>query len=69
MTEIYEINSMMTQGSNNELLDTVFDLAAQNKPLCNFLLSTFEDTSLYFPWLTDESETLKLISRFKQKVN
>ncbi len=69
MTEIYEINTMMTQGSKNGHLNTVFDLAAQNKPLCNFLLSTFEDTSLYFPWLTDESETLKLISRFKQKVN
>jgi len=65
MNELYEINAMMTQGSRNKYLNEVFDLAAQSKPLCDFLLSTFEDTSLYFPWLTDESETVKLISRFK----
>lgn len=69
MTELYEINTMMTEGSQNKHLNAVFDLAAQNKDLANFLLSTFDNTSLYFPWLTNQTETLKLISQFKQGAN
>lgn len=66
MRYMYQINKTITQGSNNAYLPKIYDLAVNNKQLREFLFSTYDDISLYFPWLIDEEETKQLISKYKQ---
>jgi hypothetical protein len=63
---LYHINRTSTQGSGNQALSQVYDLAVRNKPLKDYLFSTFDDLSLYFPWLIDEEETKRFINKYQE---
>lgn len=64
LSHLYHLNKTSTQGTKNAALQKVYDLAAVDKPLRDYLFSTFDDISLYFPWLIDEEETEKMLERF-----
>lgn len=62
---LYHINKTITQSSDNTYLPELYDLAGKNAPLRDYLFSTYDDVSLYFPWLTDQDETRKLIKKYE----
>lgn len=64
MKELYHINKMMTQGNENIKLSELYELASKNSSALHFLATTFDDPSLYFPWLINEHETQLLINKF-----
>lgn len=64
---MYHINRTITQGTDNRYLQKVYNRAAENTALCDFLFATYDDISLYFPWLINEEETQKLIDRFERQ--
>lgn len=66
MTYLYHINRTSTQTSENRYLHELYNMAAVNKDLCDYLFSTYDDISRYFPWLINEEETKILIKKFNQ---
>ncbi len=62
---LYHINNSLTQLSENKYLNNVYDAAVNNKNLRDLLFSTFNDITLYFPWLIDEDETKKMLEKYK----
>ena len=65
MRYLYHINKTITQSSDNVYLSELYDLAEKNTQLQDYLFSTYDDISLYFPWLIDQKETRKLIKKYE----
>lgn len=66
MEELYQINFLFTQPSKNTYFNKVYSAAAHSESLRDFIISAFEDTSLFFPWLTDENESMKLVKMYQE---
>lgn len=65
---LYHINLAFTQNKYLSSVVPTFMNAMKNKKLRDFIIGeTYEDISLYFPWLNNEKENEKLNARFQQK--
>lgn len=65
---LYHINLAFTQNKYLSSVVPTFMNAMENKRLRNFIIGeTYEDISLYFPWLNNENENEKLNSYFQYK--
>lgn len=64
-TYLYHIHTSQTQGSANAYLPEIYRIASGNEALKRFLFSAYDDISLYFPWLLDETAAQDLIKKYK----
>lgn len=58
---LYHLNLAFTQNKYNSHI--VYQEAANNLSLRNYIISAFEDISVYLPWLIDENAAQNLIKR------
>lgn len=66
--ELYYLNLAFTENQYNRSLTPVLVEAMNNKKLKSFAIAeTYENTSLYFPWLINEKASEKLIQDYSKK--
>lgn len=67
ISELYHLNLAFTKNQYNTSVTPVLVEAMNNKNLRNFAIAeTYENTSLYFPWLINEKASQMLIQDFSE---